>query len=225
MLYMPPNRYQALEDSKQKLKEALENWAEINKKNTEIDFVESLFTGALVSSAIIDRFSTWLLAGTGATAALMIANFDKLKPVLGALTIKQSINVLLVSALFGFLAKYKSIYCQIMLAIGEEIKKRLIPLMEKHEEDEDKIVDAAEQHDLQIETKIDLSIVITEYCRAFPRLMHWWLKKQFLQGLSDRLASSRKAANGLFWQGNYTVLQFFSFLLFVYLSVSNISGI
>jgi len=111
------------EDPKLNLKHALDNWAEINKKNAEIGFTEGLFTGALASSSIIDKFSTWLLAGTGATAALMIANLDKLSPVLGGETFRQSIYLLLVSALFGFLAKYKSIHCQIMLATGEEIKK------------------------------------------------------------------------------------------------------
>ena len=91
------------EDPKLNLKKALKNWAEINKKNAEIGFTEGLFTGALVSSSIIDKFSTWLLAGTGATAALMIANLDKLSPVLGVAVFKQAIYLLVVSALLVFL--------------------------------------------------------------------------------------------------------------------------
>jgi len=71
-----------LEEPKHNLKEALNNWAEINRKNTEVGFVEGLFTGALIASPIIDKFSTWLLAGTGATAALMIANINKLLPIM-----------------------------------------------------------------------------------------------------------------------------------------------
>lgn len=214
-----------LEDPKLNLKNALDNWAEINKKNAEIGFTEGLFTGALVSSSIIDKFSTWLLAGTGATAALMIANFDKLSPVLGGGTFRQSIYLLVVSALFGFLAKYKSIHCQILLATGEEIKKRVLPVLKKHGEDEEKIEGMAKEHDIEVNTKMDLEYVFKEYCRAFPKVMHNWLLKQFTQGINDRLAPSRKAANTLFWQGNYTVLQFFTFLGFVLVSVQKINGI
>jgi hypothetical protein len=214
-----------MEDAKQKLKDALDNWAAITRKNAEIGFVEGLFTGALVSSSIIDKFSTWLLAGTGATAALMIANFDRLSPVLGGASFKQSIYLLVVSALFGFLAKYKSIHCQIILATGEELKKRLQPVLDKHGEDEDKIDTMAKPHGIQVNTEIDLQYIIEEYSKAFPRIMHRWLLKQFFEGISDRLAPSRKAARGLFWQGQYTVLQFLSFLAFVYFSVNGINGI
>lgn len=213
------------EDPKQNLKYALDNWAEINKKNAEIGFTEAMFTGAIVSSSIIDKFSTWLLAGSGATAALMIANLDKLSPVLGVSTFKQSIYLLVVSALFGFLAKYKSIHCQIMLATGEEIKKRVLPVLEKHEENEEKIEGMAKEHDIEVNTEMDLEFVINEYCRAFPKVMRFWLLKQFKQGINDRLAPSRKAANSLFWQGNYTILQFFVFLGFVLMTVQNINGI
>ncbi|MGM0582851.1 MAG: hypothetical protein ACQETL_19400 [Bacteroidota bacterium] len=213
------------EDPKLNLKNALDNWAGINKKNAEMGFTEGLFTGALVSSSIIDKFSTWLLAGTGATAALMIANLDKLSPVLGSETFRQAIYLLVVSALLGFLAKYKSIHCQIMLATGEEIKKRVLPVLEKHGEDEKKIEGMAKEHDIEVNTEMDLEYVFKEYCRAFPKVMHHWLLRQFTQGLNDRLAPSRKAANGLFWQGNYTVLQFFTFLGFVLVSVQKINGI
>lgn len=212
-------------DPKQKLKKSLDNWAAINRKNAEIGFTEALFTGALVSSPIIDKFSTWLLAGSGATGALMIANLDKLSPVLGVGTFKQAIYILVVSALFGFLAKYKSIHCQIMFATGEELNKRILPVLDKHGEDEEEIEGMAEEHDIQVNTAMDVEFVIREYCRAFPKIMHFWLESQFTEGLNDRLAPSRKAANGLFWQGNYTILQFFSFLGFVLVAIQNINGI
>ena len=148
------------EDPKLNLKNALDNWAEINKKNAEIGFTEGMFTGALVSISIIDKFSTWLLAGSGATGALMIANIDKLSPVLGGESFRQSIYILVVSALFGFLAKFKSIHCQIMLATGEEIKKRVLPVLEKHGEDKEKIEGMAKEHDITVNTSIDIEYVV-----------------------------------------------------------------
>ena len=150
------------EDSKQNLKNSLDEWAKINRKNAEIGFIEGLFTGALVSSSIIDKFSTWLLAGSGAIASLMVANFDKLSPVLGGITFKHSIYILVISALFGFLAKYKSIHCQIILATGEEIKKRILPVLEKHEEDEEKITDMAKQNEIDVNTSMDREYVLKE---------------------------------------------------------------
>ena len=214
-----------METEKQSLKKSLNNWANLNNKNAEIGFTEALFTGVLVSSSIIDKFSTWLLAGSGATAALMIANLDKLSPVIGVTTFRQSIYILVISALFGFLAKYKSINCQIIFSTGEEIKKRILPVLKVHEEDEEKIESMAKEYEIEVNTKIDIEFVIKEYCRAFPKIMHSRLLRDFNQGINDRLAQGRKSANGLFWQGNYTVLQFFTFLGFLLLAVQNINAI
>lgn len=209
---------------KQNLKKSLEDWAAVINKNAEVNFVEGLFRGALVSSAIIDKSSTWLLAGTGATVALMIANLDKLVPILGATTFRDSIYILVISAFLGFLAKYKSIHCQIILATEEEIKERVFPILETHSEQKDKVDKMAQEHEFDIATEIDIEEVIHEFNKAFPKIIRPFLLKEYIQSVQDHLSPSRKAANGLFWQGNYTILQFLTFLIFALLSISNINA-
>lgn len=211
-----------MEEEKEKLKKALESWATTVKNNTEIDFVQGIFEGALVSSPIVDKVATWLLAGTGATAALMIANIDKLTPVLGTSTVKDAIYVLIISALFGFLSKYKSVHCQVVYSIGEEVRKRLIPILDHHEQQEQEISKTADGTDIKVNTEIDIEYIIKEYCKAYPRPIRWWLKKQFLSGIADRLTSSRRAANALFWQSTYASIQFILFIWFTYVSVSKL---
>ena len=184
-----------------------------------------MFLGALSGSAIIDKFSMWLLAGTGATAALMITNLDKIVPFLGVAGLKTSLSILIISALCGFIAKYKALNCQILQEVRKEIEKRVKPVMEKHETDEEKILKMAEEHRLEVETEIDVNIISSEYCKAFPEIIHKKLIKGFSEGLEDSLAPSRKAVRNLFWQGNLTILQFVMFILFVFITMINIKNI
>ncbi len=205
-------------------KKTLDNWAKNNSETAETNIVEGLFIGAMDASPIIDKFSTWLLAGTGITAALMITNLNKLVPLLSYTILKQSIYILIILALFGFLAKYKAIFCQIMLATEKEMKKRVMAAVDEYEKTENEIIEMAEGHELEVITDLDITVVYKEYCKAFPKIMHKSLLNQFVQGFDDRLAASRKAANSLFWQGNYTVLQFFIFLYFIIFTITHINN-
>ena len=97
--------------------------------------------------------------------------------------------------------------------------------MEKHEMDEEKILEMAEKHNLEVQTNIDVNVISTEYCKAFPKIIHKKLMKEFTTGLRDRLTPSRRAVKNLFWQGNYTVAQFLMFILFVVTALTNIKNI
>jgi hypothetical protein len=207
------------------LKKALDNWATINKSNFEISFVEGIFLASLTGSPIIDKFSIWLLAGTGATAALMIANLDKLVPLLGANILKISMYVLLLSALFGFMAKIKSIACQITQAVHKDMINRVIPVYDIYETDINKINEMAIQHNLKkTQNDFDLNKIIVEVCKAYPRVLHGYIKKTFLSGVEDRLKGSRKAVRNQFWQGLFTLSQIATFCIYILVVVLNIKA-
>lgn len=95
--------------------------------------------------------------------------------------------------------------------------------MEKHVEGQAEMFEIAINHGLEVDTEIDYERVLNEYCKAYPKILHPWLQRQFRKGMTDRLTPIRKAVNSIFWQSIYTVLQFVTFLWFVLFAVNNIS--
>ena len=95
----------------QKETESLQNTLAEHAENANIKAENStiilMMSSAIATSPIIDKFSTWLLAGCGATAALMITNMNAIIPLIGDLEFKLSIYLLIASALAGLLQKYK----------------------------------------------------------------------------------------------------------------------
>jgi cytochrome P450 len=60
-----------MSDEIKDLKDVLDNWDKITRNIMERAFVREISQGTVSTSEIIDSVSTWLLTGTGATAALM----------------------------------------------------------------------------------------------------------------------------------------------------------
>jgi hypothetical protein len=50
-------------------------WNRLNNENLEQDFVSEFFISMSSTSPLVDKFSIWLFAGTGATGALLIIIF------------------------------------------------------------------------------------------------------------------------------------------------------
>jgi len=70
-------------------------------------------------------------------------------------------------------------------------------VLEKHGEDEKKIEGMAQEHDIEVNTEMDLEYVFKEYCKAFPKIMHHWLLKQFTQGLKKERGQKERQKNGV----------------------------
>lgn len=199
-------------------KENLNNLAKITNNIAETRLTEILFGEILKSSPIFDKFSTWLLIGTGATASLMITNLEKISPIVGRTNLKDSIYLLTVSALLGFLAKFKYIHCQTMLAINEQMKEQILLALGKYNREIEEINNLAKENNHKIETNLDFENVINNFTKAFPRFTHSKLFKEFKEGTEDQLTQGRKNANSVFWQGVYTnfqLLAFISCILFI----------
>lgn len=68
--------------------EPLKEWNRLARKNTENAIVSSMFEATAKSSEPMERFSSWLLVGTAAIASFLIANSDKLLPLIS----KEGLN-------------------------------------------------------------------------------------------------------------------------------------
>jgi hypothetical protein len=205
-----------------KTKDNLIELAKITKKNAESKLIKMLLKEILKTSPILDKFSTLLLIGVGATASLMIANLEKILPIIGQVNFKDSIYLLVVSILFGVLAKIKFFYCQIALAINENLENQMVTILEEHDNNKEEIKNLDKDNNLKIDIDIDIVSVIQEFNKAFPRFTHRQLFQEFKKGTEDQFSHDRKSANNVYLQGVYVTFQLLTFIFFMLFAVHNL---
>ena len=93
----------------EKLKKAIEEWDEVIHNNFHSGMINGASLATSEITSILDKFSMWLLAGVGGTAALIIANIDKVTPYTGIGGFKYIVLFLCASAIFGFLVLCETI--------------------------------------------------------------------------------------------------------------------
>jgi len=196
-------------------RESIHAWAKITRENASIEFARALFSGILNICPILDSFSTWLMVGTGATVALMIANIDKILPILGQKYYRTSLCLLAVSMLFGFLQKYVSIMIFGFSIVDDRMRTLLEKLFKAHSEEEEKIGEMAKAANISVETEIDLKTVSSELEKAFPWYIRRKMIENFYEGQKDQLLPYRLHIRTLFRQGFYVVMQFIFLILFI----------
>lgn len=60
--------------------EHIEKWEELINQNFHRSMVDAASSGVIETHSVFDKFSSWMVVGCGATAALMIVNIDKIIP-------------------------------------------------------------------------------------------------------------------------------------------------
>lgn len=100
-------------------------WNRLNKENAEQGFVSALFQSMSETSPLVEKFSMWLLAGTGATSALLVTQIESVLPYLSSQGFKSCLVVLVVSAIAGFVAKYYSLRCEIQNKVQSKLTELL----------------------------------------------------------------------------------------------------
>jgi hypothetical protein len=121
-------------EEKLKIVEDLKAMAENANSRAEKEFLRIVASSILSSSPIIDKYSTWLLAGCGAIASIMIANISAVIPFLGTFGVKLSLYLLTISAVIGLLQKARAIKVQSFSEIAERLYTGPEPLWAKHQQ-------------------------------------------------------------------------------------------
>jgi hypothetical protein len=165
--------------------DSLSEWNRLNKTNAENALASAMFAGLLSTSPIIDTFSVWLLAGSGATAALMVANADKIIPFLGQSGFKISGVALVLSALFGVLSKARAVQCQIGYGNQQKITELMKPILDNHLAHEEKINEAAASRGISLATAVDLERVTSEFTKYFPKWAGWLVRRHLSKHAGD----------------------------------------
>ena len=190
-------------------------WNRLNKDNAEQSFVSAMYLSISETTSKIDSFSIWLLAGTGATSALLITQIGSILPYLSERGFKLSLTFLVLSAISAFIAKYKALRCEIQLHLQKELAARLDPIFSKHDEDEKQIQEYAQQRGIVLQTEIEMSKVIEEFSRPFPKWVRWLIKRQISKTGEDRQAGYHIAVVAYMSQLRWSFIQAIAFMAFI----------
>jgi hypothetical protein len=190
-------------------------WNRLNKENAEHGFVSGLFQSMSETSPVLEKFSMWLLAGTGATAALLITQIESILPYLSEKGFKTCLIVIVLSAIAGFVAKYYALRCEIQNRIQSKLMELVKPALEKHEEDEETIQEHAEQRGIELQTDIDFSVIMNEFSRPFPFWVKWLIARNVEKSAGDRQVGFHIAVKAYMSQIRWTFLQAVLFVAFI----------
>jgi hypothetical protein len=193
----------------------LVEWNRLNKENAEHGFVSALYQSMTETSPLVDKFSLWLLAGTGATGALLITQIKSVLPFLTQQGFKVCLVILVTSAVIGFIAKYFSLRCEIQSNVQSKFTQLVKPVLDKHEQDEDAIQEYAEQRGIELQTEIDLASIMKEFSRPFPFWVKWLISRKIDKTSGDRQAGFHIAVKAYMSQLRWTLLQAVLFLVFM----------
>jgi hypothetical protein len=193
----------------------LVEWNRLNKENAEHGFVSALYQSMTETSPLVDKFSLWLLAGTGATGALLITQIKSVLPFLTQQGFKVCLVILVTSAVIGFVAKYFSLRCEIQSNVQSKFTELVKPVLDKHKKDEDTIQEYAEQRGIELQTDIDLASIMKEFSRPFPFWVKWLISRKIDKTSGDRQAGFHIAVKAYTSQLRWTLLQAVLFLVFM----------
>ncbi|MDG6774388.1 hypothetical protein QCB45_08585 [Thiomicrorhabdus sp. ZW0627] len=190
-------------------------WNRLNNENAEQGFVSGMFQSMSETSPIVDKFSMWLFAGTGATGALLISQIQSVLPYLSKIGFLICLAILVISAVTGFIAKFYALRCEIQNSVQRRLSELLQPILDKHANDKDQIQEIAEQNGIEVDTEIKLSNIIEEFSKPLPFWVKWLIKRQIEQKSGDRQAGLHIAVKAHTAQLGWTFIQATLFLLFM----------
>jgi len=208
---------QTRENSLGQIKRDLESRAEKINEGCEREFIKISVSSILETSPVIDSYSTWLLAGCGAIAALMISNVKSIVPFLGDIGFKVSIYILVCSVIAGLFQKYRSLCIQSFTAFSEKLISGSTSLNSIHQQAFQELYQEADKCGVHLDAKptIDLNKIKMEYSRFIPFFLRRKSLINFDKGVIDDLHGWRRMIKSFKHQVAYFLLQFLFFLVFL----------
>lgn len=208
------------------MQKAIEIEARAKNVNNAIerDVIRISISSFVQISPIIDSFSTWLLAGCGAIAGLMITNVSTIVPFLGKVGFKISIYILAGSVLAGLFQKYRSICVQSFISFSEKLVTGANSLNSIHQKAFEELNQEAANHgfQLRIGPSLNLERIKNEFSNLLPFFLRKRALKHFDKGSQDDLHGWRRGLKSLKHQIAYFIIQFCLFLIFLSVAASSI---
>ena len=182
------------------------------RDSTEEKLLRAYTSSLLSTSPTIDKFSTWLLVGIGATATLIITNIESISKIVSFEHIRTSLLLLIISGLLGFLEKYLALDTQVNLSQEETLRAILASLSSDYEFRK-RVVERKEKLDgKKTSINIDIPKVLTQYAGLHP-----WPVRRRLNRNHPLPIILRKRISCYYRQLSYAILELLAFCAFVFI--------
>ncbi|VAL22891.1 hypothetical protein [Enterobacter hormaechei] len=205
-------------------KESFEKWERLIDDNFHNAMLESATDGIVCTHEVFDKFSSWLLVGTGTTAALMIVNIDKIIPYVNAFGMRWGIILLTISAFLGFTAKVYDISASTAQVSVEKTRVAMMQKAADYQTALDKFDEIADK----VGYKRGEGATMESFSRDFINLFPFaWLRNKIAKTVEinekKRRAANFRAVHAVVYQSIAVGLQAFSYLLFLIITATSIN--
>lgn len=185
--------------------------------------LEAMLASALSSRTSIDKFSTWLLAGTGGAVVLLINNVSDIVTIISKESFQISISALSVSMLFGIIAKYLEVDIQYLVSYRNSRKTENASLTKDWSEFQDEIKKIKDEHHFTPKIGDTKQMIENEIQASTP----WWNKKKSMKMMKkcekDPLYPLKNGKRTYERQKIYVSLQVAFVFVFIIVATSGIS--
>jgi hypothetical protein len=192
----------------------LQEWNRLARANTENAIVSSMFEATLKASEPIESFCNWLLLATAAVASFVLANTDKIVPLVGKAGFTVGGVLLCISCVFGLISRVFALRCRIGLLSSTAIKATFEEHLAKYKEEEAKIKDGAKFWGITLQTGIGIQRVLQEFLSPFPFWVRWVSQRYFTKHAGNPQIGYISQVKSLNAQGLAAFLQALSFICF-----------
>ena len=174
-----------------------------------------MYEAALKASEPIETFTTWLLVGTAAVASFLIANAEKLLPIINRSGFITCGVFLCLSCVFGLLSKVFALRCKVGTETGAAVRKTFSEHLAKYQEEEEKIQQGAQFWGITLQTGIRMERVLHEFLSPLPRWVSWLVQRYLKKNAANPQVGYISQVKSLHAQGVYAFLQALCFLAFL----------
>lgn len=174
-----------------------------------------MFEATAQAGEPLEAFSGWLLLGTAAVASFMVANSEKVLPLLGQRGFLFCGALLCLSCAFGLVAKFFAVRCRIGVQVGAAVTRTFAEHLAAYEAEEKSIKQHADAMGITLQTGIRLDRVLREYLAPWPKSVVWVALRYFRKNASNPQIAHLLTLRNLLWLGGLSFLQALSFLGFL----------
>lgn len=195
--------------------EALKEWNRLVRENTENAIISSMFEAGSKSSEPIEQFSTWLLIGTAAIASFLIANSEKLIPLITKNGFLVCGVFLCLSCISGFISKIYAVRCHIGIKVGEAVRETFQAHLKNYEIAKEKINEGASFWGITLETGVRMERVLEEFFKPQPIIVKWLATRILKKNQGNPQVGYLPLVSMINRQGFFAILQALIFLGFL----------
>ena len=200
-----------MHDDTEKIKIELSKAAQELSAKTEERLLRAYVTSLLSTSAVMDRFSTWLMVGIGAAATLLISNIASITTIIPFENVRSALLLLIVAGLFGCLEKLISRDIQVNLAEEESLQKILSSVSADYEQRKSVIQGWAEIEGKKVDLSINIKGVLDQYASLHP-----WLVRRKLLRFTPLPIVLKRNVHRYYWQSAWAIFELLVFVVFVF---------